>query len=397
MFCEPYINNSRCSDNSKPPLLFPHRSSEFTMRHILPQLVLAFIAIIMNSVEMYLMKKRKKYFPSEYLMISLALADLLFSFLVFVGFILTIVYDCYFPLYNPALMSEVMDTLISFSIFASIVHVVAISLDRLFAVLLPLRHRVAVSAQRMRRVVVLLWCSTVLMIGPITVYRYHQGIQKDIEYYTYRNSSKVVSIVMFTSAVVVAIIYATLTRQLAIQARFLSSIKRTQKNSLQKTKICSRVETVALFTAIIVTVAFLLCTLPYATLMVVDRFNNDNVETLCVCMLICNSILNPIVYFWRGYWLKSRRTKSTVGSGVTEVSKTKEEPSPIAITTLTRSAALACIPVRDGVLPQSGKYDLDITLMDIFDFDSISRFRKIDPSFYRQNQRRESLKILQGE
>ena len=292
-FCEFYIDNNKCFKTDENT----EDSTDLALRHVVPQLVLAFIAIVMNSVEVYLMKKRKKYYPSEYLMISLALADLLFSILVFVGFILTIVYNLYLPLHNAQLMSEVMDTLISFSIFASIVHVVAISLDRLFAVLLPLRHRVAVSAQRMKKLVVLLWCITVVMIGAITVYRYHKGFHKDSDYYTYLNSSKSVSIVMFISAAVVAIIYVAITRQLALQARFLSSIRRVQRNSFRKSKIRNRIETVALFTAIIVTVAFLVCTLPYASLMVVEGTADDNVETLCVCLLICNSILNPIVYF----------------------------------------------------------------------------------------------------
>ena len=84
-FCDGLYNDGKCDWNLQNN---SHMKVNYT--DILPQIILSFIAILLNVTEIYKMKKRKKYFPSEYLMISLSVADFLFSFLVLVALIVSI-------------------------------------------------------------------------------------------------------------------------------------------------------------------------------------------------------------------------------------------------------------------------------------------------------------------
>eukprot|EP00111_Clytia_hemisphaerica_P005498 TCONS_00015945-protein len=356
--------------------------------HILPQIILAVIAMLLNMAEMHLMKKRKKYFPSELLMISLAVADFLFSLLVVLTLTLTLTYHNDGP--TGRMVNECLYMLTSFSIIASILHVVGISIDRLIAVLFPLRHRVRTDAVKMKRAVFSIWLLTLAFVASISVYKYHRGLAYLMNDDSLHHKSELlISYTIFISCFIVALIYLIITRRLAMQASFLRSFRRStsrHKQNKSRNNRRSKVETVALLTACIVTVSFLVCTLPSACLPIVNNVSNT-IHTISLCFLVCNSICNPIVYFWRGYWLKAKRRKS-LASALTDLSKSRSSTHSNTISTVARSAAVACIPIRDGfnVIGQSGKYDLDnMTVMDIFDFDSINRYRRFNRSYYNQN------------
>ena len=389
----------------------PHHEnfSEIFYTEILPQIILAVLAIFLNTTEILLMKKRKKYYPSEYLMISLAVADLMFSTFVLITLcISSLTFHSAGSTYRAVL--EIVDTLIAFSIFASILHVVAISLDRLVAVFFPLRHRVRTDAIKMKRVVAGIWCLTVIFIGSLSVHQFQKGIVSEDDEspvpsqttnHPSHTTNQVVSILMLVSAALVALIYLAITRRLAIQANFLNSLysKKQKSHHTQQNRPQSRrnqIETVALFTAGVVTVAFLVCTLPYACYHMIDYYS-DMVGTLSLCLLICNSVCNPLVYFWRGYWLKSKRRKNTTTTTrMTYVSrsKSKEDSSQQhqnTLTSLAQSVGVAFIPIRTNIAgmrkSKTKKYNLsEVTVMDIFDFDSISRFKRFERSYYNQGR-----------
>ena len=382
--CNELWDKGLCHDDIVGPDDFDDDLVDY--HHVLPQLILAVIAMILNMAEMYLMKKRKKYFPSEFLMISLAVADFLFSLLVTITLTLSMTY------HNEGLtgwvVNECFHMLTSFSIIASILHVVGISIDRLIAVLFPLRHRVRTDTIKMKRAVFSIWLLTLTFVASLSVYKYYRG-------FTYlmnddsldHKTELVISYTMFISCFIVALIYLIITRRLAMQASFLRSFRRsTSSRHKRKNNRRNKVETVALLTACIVTLSFLVCTLPSACLPIVENVSHT-IHTVSLCFLVCNSICNPIVYFWRGYWLKAKRRKS-LASALTDLSKSRSSTHSNTITTVARSAAVACIPIRDGftVIGQSGKYDLnDMTVMDIFDFDSINRYRRFNRSYYNQN------------
>ena len=417
VFCDHVVNMGNCNFIA-PPDDDPFPFSKIFYTQVLPQVIIAVLAIFLNLAEIYLMKKRKKYYPSEYLMVSLAFADLMFSVFVLVTHcVSSLTYHSDGSGRRTVL--EIVDTLIAFSIFASIAHVVAISLDRLVAVIFPLRHRVRTDAIKMKRVVIGIWCVTVIFIGSLSAYQYRKGIGSEEEEDVIpshtpipsnttipphttvpsHTTNRVVSILMLISAALVALIYLVITHRLAIQVNFLNSLhsKRhrshhttTQQNRPRSRR--NRIETVALLTAAVVTVAFLACTLPYACYQVID-YVSETFDTLSLCLLICNSVCNPLVYFWRGYWLKSKRRKNTITiTRMASKSKSKEDSShQNTLTSLAQSVGVAFVPIRTNMAgmrkSKNKKYNLsEVTVMDIFDFDSISRFKRIERSYYNQGR-----------
>ena len=401
--CNSLTNNSQC------PEFLGNGTQSFSdifYVHILPQIILAFMAILLNAAEIYMMRKKKKYYPSEYLMVSLAVADFMFSILVVVA---QTVFSATFNSdltsgdvsFTRQLFLEIIDTLIGFSVFASIVHVVAISMDRLVAVFLPLRHRVRTDAIKMKRIVIGIWCLTVIFIGSLSAYQYRGGINEEA-HESSRRTSKIISVLMFVAAALVAVIYMSITRKLAIQANFLHSLQSSsgQKNAkkrphgnLQKRRSKrSKIEMVALVTAGVITVAFLACTLPYACLHFV-LIVSETMETVFLCLLICNSICNPLVYFWRGYWLKTKRERKRVATMTTAIEDSSSSSAvQKTLNSMAQSVGVAFIPIRANMTglrkSKNKKYNLssDMTVLDIFDFDSISRFRRFERSYYNQGR-----------
>ena len=73
-------------------------------------------------------------------------------------------------------------------------------------------------------------------------------------------------------------------------------------------------------------------------------------------------------------------------------SKSKEDSShQNTLTSLAQSVGVAFVPIRTNMAgmrkSKNKKYNLsEVTVMDIFDFDSISRFKRIERSYYNQGR-----------
>ncbi|XP_057308422.1 lysophosphatidic acid receptor 6-like [Hydractinia symbiolongicarpus] len=276
------------------------------------QVMLSFLAFTLNLIEiLYLICQNRKKVVSEYLLISLAVADTCFALSICIVYILLIVNPkcgiSYKHLYFFA------DQIIQFSINGSLLHVLSMSLERLIVVMFPLKSRTLVTKKNIKYTIITLWFLTFLLQGSVATYQYtHASVKKVTEY--------IGSSVMLAVGTMLCILYAFIIRRVSKQARFVRRISTCHRYSKKQ----DRTETVAFITAIVVTAGFVLLTFPLAIgrIMMVE---DSKIRISCECLIISNSLFNPMVYFWRGHWLKIQRRKSITNSRKTTTDVTLDD------------------------------------------------------------------------
>lgn len=318
----------KCNANPYYPTypMMPPTSLETLLEAYMAQVMLSFLAFTLNLIEiLYLICQNRKKLVSEYLLISLAVADMCFALSICIVYILIIVNVksaiSYEHLYIFA------DQIVQFSIYGSLFHVLSISLERLIVVMFPLKTRTLVTKKNMKYTILTLWFLTFLLQGSVATYQYtHVSVKEVTEY--------IGSSVMLAVGTMLCILYAFMIRQVTKQARFVRRISTCHRYSKKQ----DRTETVAFVTAIVVTAGFVLLTFPLAIgriIMVKDL----KIRITCECLIISNSLFNPMVYFWRGHWLKTQRRKSITNSRKTTTDDTlgddaaakKKRSSPLPI------------------------------------------------------------------
>ena len=295
------------------------------------ELSLGVLIAILNLVEIIMIakikRKRKLY---EILLLSLSVSDFMFGISnVFVN-IFFLAGAC-----GNKHFVEAAFTTYLFFVLTSIFHLSFITLDRLIAVLKPLQHKLILSRKRVYIFLILLWILSVaisaslqianeftstskhdtlkapfqnqtFMVTPFPkLERKKNGIQpiakpqnpqkspkRDISYP--EDTQFVLSIIIVVADAVIVISYFLIIYLTTFKNKKVSS------NSKEKSKLP--------FICIAIAAIFVLCTLPYA----IGRFAFGKAPFWSNVILILNSGMNSIVYFFRGkvsrYWQNKRRT-----------------------------------------------------------------------------------------
>lgn len=300
----------------------PHTShkTSYVIAYHFPQILLAFLGLIMNISGIYMKRKRRgKHFPSEYLLISLCISDLIFCLFVFIMMVMVMIQEKT-DLLRDSHLDMVIIPILQFTVLASIIHVLAIAFERVFAFSLPLRHLVFACKRNIKKIVITIWVATILVNTGLLGYQFqHRGMSSDTECDHELMASRVVGIFMYTSALLLIVMYSILTYQLEKQTKFTKNMHKSQReaNCMQSTKQREKMETAAFFMAVFISVAFLVCTIPFATVSILGISNpSSQLESASECLLICNSILNPLIYLWRGFWCNTRRKDSSYNTRI---------------------------------------------------------------------------------
>ncbi|XP_057305623.1 octopamine receptor beta-2R-like [Hydractinia symbiolongicarpus] len=348
------LNTSFKSDgsatNSTP---FSHQShSSPALEHIIERSVdvsLGFLVVILNIIEIILLCRiKRKLKIHEICILSLSITDLFFGMsnssvsMVFVtknaqsGIILDVSYSIYFCF-----------------VVNSILHLVLITLDRLWAIFRPIKHNVFFTRKKVYWLLCTTWfVSTVIAISTHLTHNFTETFQtktERMEYITVNttptSSTSTATIETAQPTVSITYIVPVMTTSIAsindnktrIQFKQkgvkITDINERYHTTMQlvlsvfivigdvflvqsygfitywlnkNTNIASRRKGLKISTLCgLITIAFVLLTLPYA----LCRFIMGNVPYWANLLLVSNSGLNSIVYFFRG---RCRRKSSKV-------------------------------------------------------------------------------------
>ena len=254
------------------------------------------IIIIVNSVEIHLLRKTMNKPCYEKMLLSSSLNDLISGVIGFtaVPYLSIIQDDFYIVLYWIAWGFGH-----SYFTLSTMMHLIIIGADRLWAVGSPFHHRVHASQRKLVVTIGLSWCLPMIFIvvniGLVLVDEMNIKM-----IYVYMNTtmySVVARIVAVADVLLVccysAIIYFTNTREQGVKTR-------------KHTKQTNSISTLILCTGIMI--VFIVFTTPYLTAFIIIWKRPQWLQSLSIYLLPLNQICNSTLYLVQQYWRNKRPT-----------------------------------------------------------------------------------------
>ncbi|XP_056261332.1 trace amine-associated receptor 1-like [Seriola aureovittata] len=237
--------------------------------------------------------------PTNYLILSLAVADLLVGVLVFPFSMAFTVTSC---LYHENLFCKIRDSFDVSLCTSSILNLCCISIDRYYAVCQPLAYRSKINVHITVIMILVCWGISALIGIAIIVAGFSQGTCEEM---------CSVDVVMANTMGPVFSFYLPAFIMLCIYLKIFL-VARKQVNSIQSTKYgatVSKRERKATKTLATVLGVFLLCLTPYFLCIVFQPLSYNPppipvIETLN-WLTLSNSMLNPLIYAFFYSWFRS--------------------------------------------------------------------------------------------
>ena len=245
-----------------------------------------FSTIIINLIEIViLMRNRKKLTNYEWLLLSLSVSDLL------VGLSKGIVTN----LIRSGKIDNVTDqnmSMLWFSVACSLSHTVAITLDRLFAVAYPMKHRVLSTRKHTMLLLISAW-SFGLIVFPIAFTSGHGKVKLCL------------GILIIITSAVILMTYSFIIHKAVIKRRkFLSTS--TGHSSEQSIKMKREFNLVCM--CFVISLTFIAMTLPFS----ISSIISGEPPMALKFPLLANSMTNPLMYFfWRYIDRRIKKRKPT--------------------------------------------------------------------------------------
>uniref|UniRef100_A0A672FAP3 Trace amine associated receptor 1 n=1 Tax=Salarias fasciatus TaxID=181472 RepID=A0A672FAP3_SALFA len=235
--------------------------------------------------------------PTNYLILSLAVADLLVGVVVFPFSMAFTVTSC---LYHEGLFCKIRDSFDVTLCTSSILNLCCISIDRYYAVCQPLLYKTKINAQVTLTMILLSWGISVLIGIGIIVAGFSQGTCEEmcsVDVVVANTMGPVFS--FYFPAVIMVCIYLKI---FLVAQRQVNSI---HNSKLQSTKsAASKMERKATKTLAIVMGVFLLCLTPYFICVLLSTVIVYLTEPLN-WFAMSNSMFNPFIYAFFYKWFRT--------------------------------------------------------------------------------------------
>ncbi|KAM9339682.1 trace amine-associated receptor 1-like [Symphorus nematophorus] len=232
--------------------------------------------------------------PTNFLTLSLALADLLVGVLVLPFSTILAVSSCW---YLQDLLCKVRDSLDIFLCTSSILNLCFISVDRYYTVCQPLRYRTKINVRVTVIMILVSWIVSALNGTIITILVLNE-VQSSRKCFLLQNESLAIMGIGLGFYIYVKI--------LMVAKRQARSIQNT---TCQRTKSESKMERKATKTLAIVMGVFLICWTPYFLCMTFNPLSNYKIPAPLIAALKwlgwSNSMVNPFVYAFFYSWFRS--------------------------------------------------------------------------------------------
>lgn len=243
------------------------------------RLVLSVIIFSLNIAQVVLISRiRRKKTVYELFLVSLAISDALF-----VAFIMVISVTILAKVYSWFAFA----TLFSFiSVKISIFHLLAIAVDRVFSVFLPVKRKMYFTLSSAKKVILGIWTITGTAFTILLILRLQ------IEQIVFQiHSPNVLSSIIYSSSTLYGIMYGSVVFKLIRKSR--SKIQKSKYSRRRSTK--SSKEKAAVILCVLTTFCFIACTIPLAINL--EKQKPDYYSTI---LFLANAGLNSILFFFRG-------------------------------------------------------------------------------------------------
>ncbi|KAM9339671.1 trace amine-associated receptor 1-like [Symphorus nematophorus] len=240
--------------------------------------------------------------PTNYLILSLAVADLLVGVLLLPFSTMLAVSSCW---YFQDLLCKVRGSFDVLLVTSSIWNLCFISVDRYYAVCQPLRYRTKINVRVTVIMILVSWTISALIAFSITIVDVKQG-QSNSSCILFQNPSLVILGVVlgfYLPAIIMSTIYLKILMVAQRQARSI------QNTTCQRTKSESKMERKATKTLAIVMGVFLICWTPFFLCMTFNPVSNYKIPAPLIASFKwfgwSNSMLNSFVYAFFYSWFRS--------------------------------------------------------------------------------------------
>ena len=223
-------------------------------------------------------------------LLSLSVTDLLF------GLSNVIVCAIYLAdVQKTDLLLDVAYSVFCFCILTSIFHILWISLSRLVAVVYPFQHNKVVTHKRVHILIILTWFFTLLLSAGILAYQRIKFSSKTRRKKIEDNVRLAISVIILFADVVFIASYSFIIYKIRQDNKFKKVNKSTVDLDSEKRM---------LIVCIVVTLLFVLFTTPYT----INRIIIGSKSFWTNALLVINSGVNSIAYFFRGRYQDWRRS-----------------------------------------------------------------------------------------
>ena len=252
--------------------------------------------IVLNIAEIVvLLKKGRKRKKPENLILSLSWADFFVGLVYIIFGAAKIMLD-----YNPksrTLLKVAKNTrlLFTFTIVVSVLHILVIAMERFYAVTRPFQYRTVVTMKRMVFIILAIWIFSLAVIAllafvPRVLTLPKAKIQRYLGWF------------IIVTATVMILVYGYLAYTLL--NGFQTKLSKGSSNETSK-KISYADQKRDTIFCICIVAAFTLCSFLSAVGWLlpkgVDRKAKDLTKTIGLFLLVSNSFINPILYFWKSH------------------------------------------------------------------------------------------------
>ena len=263
------------------------------MSHHLPRGItyttIGILAFVINLVEIILiLRKRHLISTFEIFLLSLAVADCICG--------VTLATQNVLFLITGTFENIVLDGFTVFSLTSSITNLLAISLHRLLAVKFPLRHHLWITKERLHGTIALIWIVSIALTTAVVI----------LSIFGEKQSSSFLANIKFGFCVKILISSTTF---LFVYGYIIAITFKQSKISNTKKQAESRRDKVLKACTLAVS-AFIICSCPWAINYLITRSK----ETYTAYLLFGNILIDPSVYFFKGYLERNAKERQRPGS-----------------------------------------------------------------------------------
>ena len=273
-------------------------------------LVLGVLCVSLNSMEITLIIKNRKLMKTfDLILLSLAFADFTVGVSIFIMAIYSKNHGKDFTLKAGDSTSYFIFAIKLFAIFSSIMNILGISLDRVLAVKVPIKHKVWMSCENAKWVILGIWSTSLVLtlIALVLQLAYSKSLYNNDNFSPALTYTFATTILLF--GVIFMIIYSYIVWRVVLRK---SEFNERYKGCARICKIAKQRNLV--LTCILVVSTYMGCTYPVAIATIAKSGNQKSLAWMSI-MFLLNSSLDPFVYFLKGYLdQRAKKLKSSDGS-----------------------------------------------------------------------------------